>query len=222
MGAPGTPSYGARDETGKQGAATGDPLPRGLRWVPGFLTAGAADRALASIVQSTPWEAHQFTIFGRTVPMPRRIAWYGAHTYGYSGVVHPARPMTPTLAAIRDRVARACGHPFNCVLLNLYRDGQDSMGWHRDDDYDAGPHTGVASLSLGATRRMRLRTAPVATPGAAPARRRAGLDLMHGSLLFMAPGFQAAWQHAVPRTARAVGPRLNLTFRHLVAANVRP
>jgi alkylated DNA repair dioxygenase AlkB len=88
------------------------------------------------------------------------------------------------------------------------------MGWHADDDYDAGAHSGVASISLGATRRFRLRSRDAA-------RRSVGVDLGPGSLLFMEPGTQSAWQHALPRTARAIGPRLNLTFRHLVADNVR-
>ena len=88
------------------------------------------------------------------------------------------------------------------------------MGWHADDDYEAGPHTGVASLSLGATRRFRLRSRDAD-------RRSIGMDLTHGSLLFMGPGTQAAWHHAVTRTARKVGVRINLTFRHLIATNIR-
>jgi len=189
-------------------------LPAGFSLDSAFLHEDEAESCLLALSAETHWESHHFMIFGRSVPMPRRIAWFGEHTYGYSGVVHPARPLPARIASLRDRVARACGHPFNCVLLNLYRDGKDSMGWHADDDYDAGAHSGVASISLGATRRFRLRSRDAA-------RRSVGVDLGPGSLLFMEPGTQSAWQHALPRTARAIGPRLNLTFRHLVADNVR-
>lgn len=185
------------------------PLPAGFTLQPEFLPTGSATDVLERLIADTPWEDHSFQIFGRTVPMPRRIAWYGPHTYRYSGVVHPRRPMPPLLAGLRDTVAAATGHPFNVVLLNLYRDGADSMGWHADDDYPHGGWSGVASLSLGATRRLRLRPRDSGI--------RQGVDLAHGSLLFMGPGTQQAWQHAVPKTRRACGPRLNLTFRHMVA-----
>lgn len=214
MKAPGTPSYGAGGGAGNRAPAPAEGLPAGFRLEPDFLPRDEAAHWFAALEASTPWESHSFTIFGRTVPMPRRIAWYGAHAYGYSGVVHPSRPMPPALTGLRDRVERACGHPFNCALLNLYRTGRDSMGWHADDDYEAGAHSGVASLSLGAVRRFRLRHRDQERPSI-------GVDLGPGSLLFMAPGTQASWQHALPRTARAVGPRLNVTFRHLVSSNVR-
>jgi alkylated DNA repair dioxygenase AlkB len=214
MWAPGRLAYGPDGRAGNPRTARDPALPNGFSLESSFLPEDEAERSLCTLSADTPWETHHFRIFGRTVPMPRRIAWYGAHTYGYSGIVHPARPMPAVVAGLRDRVTAACGHPFNCVLLNLYRDGRDSMGWHADDDYDAGPHTGVASLSLGAARRFRLRSRDAQ-------RRSLGLDLGPGSLLFMGPGTQSAWQHALPRTARAVGPRLNLTFRHLVADDVR-
>ena len=100
--------------------------------------------------------------------------------------------------------------PFNCVLLNLYRDGQDSMGWHSDDEPELGPDPSVASLSLGATRRFQLRRRR-------DRRTRVDLDLRHGSLLVMGPPTQAHWQHAVPKRPKAsgAGPRVNLTFRYI-------
>ncbi|MEC8422463.1 MAG: alpha-ketoglutarate-dependent dioxygenase AlkB [Myxococcota bacterium] len=213
MFACGRPSFAPEGNPGSTAPSSVD-LPEGFHLDDGFLDDASASRVLEELSAETPWEDHTFTIFGRTVPMPRRIAWYGDHAYGYSGVIHPARPLSPQLEWLRDAVAAATGHPFNCVLLNLYRGGSDSMGWHADDDYEAGPHTGVASLSLGATRRFRLRSRDAD-------RRSIGMDLTHGSLLFMGPGTQAAWHHAVTRTARKVGVRINLTFRHLIATNIR-
>jgi alkylated DNA repair dioxygenase AlkB len=110
------------------------------------------------------------------------------------------------LAAVRGRVEQLCGARFNTVLLNLYRDGRDSMSWHSDDEPELGDAPLIASLSLGATRRLLLRTRSVP-------RQRIGLELEAGSLLLMEPPLQAHWQHAVPKTRRACGPRLNLTFR---------
>lgn len=187
-------------------------LPDGASLDPGFLAPEAAASLHAHLLADTPWEDHVFTIYGRTMPMPRRIAWFGDHPYRYSGVTHAAAPMPRAVSALRDRVVAATGHPFNVVLVNLYRGGQDSMGWHADDDYPAAEWTGVASVSLGGTRRFRLRTRDAE-------RRSVGVDLQDGSLFFMAPGFQARWQHAVPKTKRAVAPRINLTFRWMAGPN---
>jgi len=182
----------------------------GLRLLSPLLDPEQADRIMAELVAETPWEAHSFTIFGRTVPMPRLIQMYGPHGYRYSGLSHPPRPLGPRLEALRQQVQGATGLAFNSVLLNLYRSGQDSMGWHRDDDYPHGGQPAVASLSLGATRRFRLRPCG-GGEGVA-------LDLESGSLLLLSGEALTGWQHALPRTARPVGPRLNLTWRQMEGA----
>lgn len=183
-------------------------LPPGLSLFEGALGVREADEALRGLLEEVPWEERLFRIFGRTVPMPRRIAWYGPFPYRYSGIEHPARPLTPRLEALRRLVEGYTYRPFNCVLLNLYRDGRDSMSWHADDDYEHGGQDVIASLSLGATRRFQVRG-----EGG-----RAALDLPHGSLLVMGPGFQATHQHAVPRQPSVSGPRVNLTWRHFFSA----
>src|SRR5439155_26765910 len=99
----------------------------------------------------------RFTIYGRTIPMPRLIAMYGPVGYRYAGVVHPPRALPAVLEAIRRRVEQATGRRFNSVLANLYRDGRDSVGWHRDRDYAHGGQPDIASLSFGATRRFEMR-----------------------------------------------------------------
>ncbi len=161
--------------------------------------------ALDALIAETPWTDHVFRIFGRELPMPRRIAFYGPHDYGYSGLVHQARPLTPCLGRILERVEALSGARFNTVLVNLYRDGADGMGWHADDDYPHGGHPAIASVSYGATRRFKLRGR--GHGGACT------LELPDRSLLLMAQGTQSRWQHCVPKTKRAVGPRVNLTFR---------
>ena len=156
------------------------------------------------------WSQHHVRIAGRRVPCPRLSAWYGvdgAH-YAYSGHTYLPLPFSPLLNEIRREVESATGHPFNSVLLNAYRDGRDSMGWHSDDEPELGVRPVIASVSLGATRRFRLRHRrqdldPVA------------LDLEHGSLLVMDGDTQAHWHHAVPKTRRLVELRVNLTFRRI-------
>ena len=183
-------------------------LPDGFTYHPGFLDPPSAAALLDALLEEIPWERHDFTIHARTVPMPRLIAMYGPVGYRYSGVDHPARPLPPRVAAIRDRVERATGEPFNSVLVNLYRDGRDSVSWHRDNDYPHGGQPDIASVSLGATRRFQLRDR---------AGRRAEIALESGSLLLATGDALVRWWHCVPKTARAVGPRVNLTFRHMVS-----
>ena len=123
--------------------------------------------------------------------------------------MHPPRPLTARLDAIRRRVEAVTGRAFNSVLANLYRDGDDSVGWHRDSDYAHGGQPDIASVSFGATRRFEVRDGT--------GRARAAVDLEDGSLLVMTGEAVTRWWHRVAKTARPVGPRVNLTFRHMVA-----
>jgi alkylated DNA repair dioxygenase AlkB len=151
------------------------------------------------------WEQKQLTMYGKTFDLPRLTTMYGS-AYRYSGVHHPARAMPQVLAGLRARVEEITGVAgFDSVLGNLYRGGQDSVGWHSDDDYNAvKPH--VASLSFGATRRFRLRSK-------ADKSITHTMELEHGSLLLMGERCQLDWMHCVPRTSKKVGERINLTFR---------
>ena len=112
---------------------------------------------------------------------------------------------TPELSAIRELVSSSAQVSFNSVLLNLYRDGSDSVSWHSDDEEELGAEPTIASMSLGATRRFRLRERRT--------RESLGLDLADGSLLLMSGASQRDWEHCLTKTKRAVGPRINLTFR---------
>ena len=113
------------------------------------------------------------------------------------------------LDAIRRRVEEATGRRFNSVLANLYRDGRDSVGWHRDSDYAHGGQPDLASVSFGATRRFEVRDEKAG-------RARAAVDLESGSVLLISGEAIERWWHRVPKTSRPVGPRVNLTFRHMV------
>lgn len=156
------------------------------------------------------WRQEEVVIFGRPRLVPRLVAWHGepGARYTYSGTPHKPLPWTPVLEQVRRRVQELSGRHFNAVLLNLYRDGRDGMGWHSDDEAELGPEPAIASVSLGATRRFCLRH-----------RRRkemrAELSLPHGSLLLMSGATQRHWVHAVPKTAVRTGERINLTFRRV-------
>lgn len=165
----------------------------------------------AALMQEVRWEQHWLTLFGRRIAAPRLSAWYAEPgcSYRYSGLSLAAQPFTPVLAQIRARTEALAGHGFNSVLLNLYRDGADGMSWHSDDEPELGPAPLIASVSLGATRRLLLRRRDAHHT-------RFGLGLADGSLLLMEPPLQRHWQHSVAKTRRATGPRINLTWRRIL------
>ena len=185
------------------------PLPDGFTLLVGFFDPASSAAHLEGLLADMDWQEQSFTIYGRTMPMPRLIAMYGPVGYRYSGVVHPPRPLSPRLESIRRRVEEVTGRAFNSVLANLYRNGCDSVGWHRDSDYAHGGQPDIASVSFGASRRFEV--------GERAGRAHAAVDLEPGSLLLITGDGLARWWHRVPKTRRPVGPRVNLTFRHMVA-----
>lgn len=187
-----------------------------LDYRPGWLAPAEADVLLPALSSEIPWEQHHVRLFGRTLPAPRLSCWIGDPdaAYTYSAVRFEPRPWTPQLAALRDRLNVAFGAGFNSVLANRYRNGADGMGWHSDDEPELGPQPLIASLSLGAPRRFLLRERGGPWRGE--------ILLEHGSLLRMAGASQARTQHSLPKTARPVAERLNLTFRQIAAPSPPP
>ena len=155
------------------------------------------------------WERHRVLIRGREVDCPRLSGWEGDATYAYSGITLRPTPWTPRVVAVRRQIEAATGEVFNSVLANLYRDGADRLGWHADDEPELGPAPVIASASFGAPRRFLLRP------------KRGGASVLvvlePGSLLVMRGPTQRHWLHSVPPTRRPVGPRINLTFRRILA-----
>ncbi|MDR7194345.1 alpha-ketoglutarate-dependent dioxygenase AlkB family protein [Luteimonas terrae] len=195
-----------RDMSGLEGA-----VQRAPHWLP----VAEADALFEALHIDIPWARHRLRIFGREIEAPRLSCWIGDPdaTYRYSGTRFVPQPWPAALAPVRDAVSEAAGIAFNSVLANLYRDGQDAMGWHSDDERELGPRPVIASLSLGATRRFVLKAR---APDADGVVARHVLALPHGSLLVMRGDTQALYRHALPRTARPVGPRINLTFRKIL------
>ena len=169
-----------------------------------------ADRLFATLQTGLAWQEESIFIFGRWVKVPRLMCWYGDPDayYRYSGVNHQPRPWNEALQSSRVQVEQQCGCTFNSVLANLYRNGQDSMGCHADDEKELGLHPVIASLSLGDERLFKLHHK----------KRQETVDIMlgHGDLLVMAGTLQHHWLHSVPKTKKLKTPRINLTFRRIL------
>lgn len=167
------------------------------------------NKLLSTLINNIEWRQESINLFGKTHLQPRLSAWYGdsdAH-YSYSAIKLEPKPWTAILSDLKARVERITGFPYNCVLLNYYRDHRDAMGMHSDDEKELGEQPVIASLSLGETRifvlrhkyRKDLKTVRLALPA--------------GSLLVMKGDTQAGWKHGIVREKNPCGARVNLTFR---------
>jgi alkylated DNA repair dioxygenase AlkB len=179
-----------------------------------FYPAARAAGLMQKLLQETPWRQEQITVWGKAYSQPRLSAWYAdpGVAYAYSGLTLTALDWTDTLQDIRHEIETACSQRFNSVLLNLYRDGQDSMGWHSDDEAELGRNPVIASLSLGATRIFKFRHKNKAQ------QKPLAVELNDGSLLLMAGETQHHWLHGVGKQSRRDGARINLTFRQVLSA----
>ncbi len=174
-----------------------------------ILPTDEADRIFERLHMALNWQQETAHIMGRDIAVPRLTCWYGEVAYRYSGVYHPAAPFPKILLPLRLLAEQYAGQGFNTVLLNLYRDGRDSVSWHADDEDVLGENPVIASLSFGGERRFHMRHNQTGE--------RVSIDLPHNSLLIMGGAMQHHWQHQIPKTARPVEPRINLTFRKTVA-----
>ncbi len=183
-----------------------------LRFDAAAIATARATRLFDALQAEIAWQRHRLQLFGRVVEAPRLSCWIGDAdaVYTYSRTRFEPRSWTPATAALRDELAARTGIRFNSVLANLYRDGNDAMGWHSDDERELGAEPLIASLSFGATRRFRLRHRH---DRSVPTR---SLELGHGSLLLMAGATQRNYRHELPRSRGVTGARINLTFRRIL------
>ncbi|EGQ8036612.1 alpha-ketoglutarate-dependent dioxygenase AlkB [Vibrio parahaemolyticus] len=179
-----------------------------LFYQPNFLSQQEADTYFSTLMSTLPWQQERITIFGKSVLQPRLQTWHGDAPYTYSGLTMAPHPWTSELLSLKARCESLANTPFNSVLANLYRDGQNSMGWHQDNEPELGRNPVIASLNLGDTRRFVLRNLHCKT--------QIEYELGHGALLIMAGELQHHWRHCVPKTAKPKGERINLTFRHIL------
>jgi len=174
---------------------------------------GAEESAhiLNRLLSEIHWQQDYLTFYGREIALPRLTAWYGdrGRNYTYSHISMKPHTWTELLLTIKGRVEVVSGAEYNSVLLNLYRSGVDGVSWHQDNEPELGEDPTIASVSFGATRIFQMRHL---TRKDIP---RVDIPLFDGSLLLMRGSTQKFWQHRIPKTQKAVGTRVNLTFRHI-------
>ena len=175
-----------------------------------WLGTAEADALLATLEARSDWTQGRIRMFGREVPEPRLTFFEGdpGVRYTYAHRLLEGRGWSPELESLRDRFELEFGIRTNTVLANLYRDGRDSMGWHRDHEPELGPDPHVVSLSLGATRDFDVRRDAD--------RWTQRFALGHGDLMIMGTQSQTKWTHAIPKRLKTKILRINLTFRHVI------
>ncbi|WP_338769212.1 alpha-ketoglutarate-dependent dioxygenase AlkB [Massilia sp. METH4] len=176
-----------------------------LSFLPQLPLPGPNDVVLRRLLDEIAWREETIYLFGKAVRQPRLSAWYGEASYTYSGRTFHPLPFTPLLLDIKRAVEDATGARFNSVLLNLYRNERDSMGFHSDDEPELGPEPTIASVTFGDARTFILKHKKRGTT--------IKLDLTDGSLLLMAGTLQRHWRHGINKETRPRGARVNLTFR---------
>lgn len=178
---------------------------------PDFFSPKEADLYFKLLQEELMWQQQPIWMFGKQILQPRLTALYGDPKvpYGYSGISMQALPFTKELEIIKQRLEDFTQHAFTHVLCNYYRDGQDSMGWHRDNELVLGQNPKIASLTFGACRSFQMRPYIEKEP-------KLNFELSHGSLLLMAGSSQHHWEHQLPKTKKVQETRINLTFRKLL------
>lgn len=172
-----------------------------------FFSKQESDILLKDLRNNIVWKQESMNMYGKKIDFPRLTAWYGNNDkpYSFSGITLQPLPWTSEILTIKNNIEPIAKTVFNSVLLNLYRDGNDSISWHTDAEKELGINPIIASVNFGATRKFQLRHIKT--------REKLEIELTHGSLLIMQGELQHFWQHQVPKTSKPVGERINLTFR---------
>lgn len=176
-------------------------------YIPNFFTKGDSDAYFNVLLEEINWKQESMHIYGKTLAFPRLTAWYGDNDkpYSFSGITLNPESWIPSLLEIKQQIEIKALVTFNSVLLNRYRNGNDSISWHTDAEKELGKNPVIASVNFGATRKFQLRHNTT--------KERIELNLSHGSLLIMQGELQHFWQHQVPKTKQEIKERINLTFR---------
>ena len=179
-----------------------------IEYYPNFFSEEQADALFEKLLIETLWQQDNITVYGKTYPQPRLTALFGneGKPYSYSNITMHPQPWNETLLQMKLKITEVTLCDFTTVLLNRYRNGQDSNGWHADNEKELGTNPAIASISLGAARAFHLQHNSIKEA-------RLKLTLEHGSLLLMKGTTQHYWKHQIPKTAKTVDQRINLTFR---------
>ena len=181
-----------------------------LTYIVDFLPKKKAKNLFESLKKNTNWQQDTISIFGKTYNQPRLTALFNdiGKTYSYSNITMYPEPFSKELLELKLTIEEISHAKFNSVLLNLYRNGQDSNSWHADNEKELGPNPTIASLSLGADRIFHFKHRQIKSE-------RHKITLANGSLLMMSGAMQHHWLHQIPKTKKSIGERINLTFRQI-------
>ncbi len=179
-----------------------------IEYYPNFFDADKSIMLFEKLLNEIPWQQDNITVFGKTHPQPRLTSLFGneGKPYSYSNIVMQPHHWNPLLMFIKNEIEEVCSENFTTVLLNLYRDGKDSNGWHADNEKELGRNPVIASVSFGAERSFHLQHNTITDA-------KLKITLENGSLLLMKGETQHFWKHQIPKTAKSIAPRINLTFR---------
>ena len=182
-----------------------------LRYYQNFLSVDRADQYYKTLKEKINWQKDEIKVFGKVYTQPRLTSFHSnsLSTYSYSGLTLQPQPMNEVLSDLLKQIQTVCNYDFNCVLLNLYRNGDDSNGWHADNEKELGKYPQIASYSFGANRFFHFKHRRIKE-------QRYKIELHHGSLLLMEGAMQKHWLHQIPKTKKALGARINLTFRKII------
>jgi alkylated DNA repair dioxygenase AlkB len=181
----------------------------GLIYFPKFFNEDDANCYFNELLTKIDFKQNEVTIFGKVFLTPRLESFHSIENrfYTYSGNKLPSKAFDVTLQNLLEKVELATNSKFNCVLINLYRDGSDGNGWHADNEKELGPNPVIASLSFGTTRRFDLRNKIT--------KEKFSIDLNSGDLLWMDNRIQNNYKHQIAKTKKVIKPRINLTFRYI-------
>ena len=176
-----------------------------------FFNSNESNILLNKLIKNLSWESMMIKMFGKDLMIPRLQCWIGDEgcDYKYSGKILNRQNWTKELMLIRKKIAKEIKTDFNSVLVNYYRDGKDSMGWHSDDEKELGPNPTIASISFGSERNLHFRNKIT--------KETISIPQTHGCLIVIDGRTQKNWQHAIKKTQKIIGPRINLTFRNIIA-----
>jgi alkylated DNA repair dioxygenase AlkB len=179
-------------------------------FIPNFFNKLDSDNFLQSLKENIEWKQESMNMYGKKIDFPRLTAWYGDSDkpYSFSGIKLNPAPWNEILLNIKNKIELESSVKYNSVLLNRYRNGNDSISWHTDAEKELGRNPVIASVNFGATRKFQLRHIHT--------KEKLEVELTHGSLLIMQGELQHFWQHQVPKTAQNVSERINLTFRTII------
>ena len=177
-----------------------------------FFNEEHSDMLFNILKSETRWVQNDIVIFGKKYKIPRLNDWYGSVDMNYSNINFEAKPLTKTLDQIRKKIEKETSSNYNSVLMNLYRNGNDSMGWHSDDENIYNPIAPIASLSLGGSRLMKFKKKIKKGLG----KKTLKLRLDTGDLIIMKYPTQEMLKHAIPKSPMNIDERINLTFRSVI------